>query len=160
VTKNRKSVARFENIDKTIDRVVSQALYDKDKLEKLREGRKSLTISQHLDIFHEDTKRFDETKEGLIKGTGQFRDWSDNLRFRTFSHLIGVAEALSAGLTFTESKDYDPFTGEPDDDDEQEQEDEYDQEETSYDDTEEDYDFARTDREPATTRIEYTGDIY
>jgi hypothetical protein len=156
----KKTVARFENIDRTINRVVSQALYDESKLEKLWEGRKSLTINRYLDIFHEDTKRFDETKEGLIKGTGQFRDWGENLRFRTFMQLIGTAEALSAELTFTETKNYDPFTGEPEDEDEQD-EDEYDQEETSYDDTEEDYDFSRTDREPAASnRTEYTGDIY
>jgi hypothetical protein len=148
----KKHSARFENIDKTINRVVSEALYDEKKLEKLREGRKSFTINQHLDIFS-DTETFEKAKNNLLEGKGEFRDWSDNLRFRTFLQLIGTREALAAGLEFTEARSYDPFSGEPEDDDDE-------QEDTSYDDTEEDYDFSIADTEPATTRIEYTGDAY
>jgi hypothetical protein len=151
----KKAVARFENIDKTINRVVNEALYDSEKLKKLREGRKSLTINQHLDVFG-DTKTFEEVRDNLLQGKAEFSDWSANLKFRTFLQLIGTREAYAAGLEFILAKNYDPFSGEPDDGEEDD-----DQEETSYDDTEEDYDFARIDREPATTtRTEYTGDIY
>ncbi len=149
----KKHPARFENIEKTINRVVNEALYDKDKVEKLREGRKSLTLNQHLDIFQEDPKTFEEAKEDLAAGKGEFRDWGDNLRFRTFMHLIGTREALAAGLSFTVSDKYDLFTDEPeeDDDDAQEEED-YDSDEPG------DYDFSIADTEPASTRIEYTDD--
>jgi hypothetical protein len=159
----KKNPARFENLDKTINRVVEEALYDQDKLEKMWKGRKTLTINQHMDIFS-DAETFEKTKNNLVEGKSEFRDWSDNLRFRTFTQLIGMRESLAAGLEFTLAKDYDPFSGEPEDDDDDEQDDDQEENEenySSYDDGD-DYDFSRTyDREPAaSTRTEYTGDIY
>jgi hypothetical protein len=154
----KKSFARFENIEKTINRIVNEALYDQEKVKGLWKDRKTLTINQHMDIFQEDPKKFEEIKEALVAGKKEFRDWSDNLRFRTFTQLIGTREALAAGLEFTLANSYDLFTDEPedeDDDDQEENEESY----SAYDDGD-DYDFSIADTEPATTRIEYTGDIY
>ncbi|WP_250123629.1 hypothetical protein [Chroococcidiopsis sp. CCMEE 29] len=154
---SKKKVARFKDMDKAIQSVLGEGLYDMEKYDKFDdENRKTLVLDQHADIF-KDPADYEKVKQALVEGTGRYKDWGDNARFRAYSALIGTREAYAAGLKLTVAESYDPFTGEPEEEDEEEEDstDKY----NYFDDDEDDvsYDFERENNsdDGPSTRTEY-----